>query len=96
MKHNGIADPEQLAMLVRVLETYCTNAGILSDSPEREHIALTLIALYERGIVDEGQLAASLPERNQPRRPSDGKRGQPAEGPDAANVTSTRTTIDRR
>lgn len=96
MKHNGIADPDQLAMLTRVLEIYCTQSGILADSPEREHIAATLIALYERGIADEEGLLASLPARNPPARRLDRTSAQPAVGSDAANVTSTKTTIDRR
>jgi hypothetical protein len=61
MKHNGIADPDQLSMLVRVLENYCSQAGILEHSPEREHIAATIMALYEGGMADEARLAAALP-----------------------------------
>lgn len=60
MKHNGIADPGQLAMLTRVLNAYCDQRGIFANSPEREHLAATLIALYEGGMTDEMQLAASL------------------------------------
>ncbi|MEQ1941259.1 hypothetical protein ABMA32_02420 [Mesorhizobium sp. VNQ89] len=96
MKHNGIADPDQLVMLAKVLEIYCTQAGILANSPEREQIAATIIALYERGISDEEQLIASLPARNSMGNGSDGKRAQPAVGSDVANVTSTKTAIDRR
>lgn len=61
MKHNGIADPDQLSMLVRVLDNYCSQAGLLLHSPEREHIAATIMALYEGGMTDEGRLAAALP-----------------------------------
>ncbi len=60
-EHNGIADPDQLAMLVRVLDNYCRQSGILPHSPEREHIAATIMALYEGGMTDEERLAAALP-----------------------------------
>lgn len=95
MKHSGIADPDQLAMLARVLEEYCAQSGILANSPEREHMAATLIALYERGIVEPERLIASLPVRNAPGSRSKGNHAQPG-GSDTANVTSTNTTIDRR
>jgi hypothetical protein len=96
MKHNGVADPDQLAMLTKVLEIYCTQSGILANSPEREHIAATLMALYERGIADEEKLVAALPARNPPVRWQAPTSAQPAAGSDVANVTSTKTTIDRR
>lgn len=93
MKHNGIADPGQLAMLTRVLNDYCGQRGILANSPEREHLAATLIALYESGVTDDIQLAASLSVQNPGRKLL---LGGSAQATDGAIITSTITDTVRR
>lgn len=60
MKYNGVADPNQLSMMKKVLQDFCSEAQIAEDSPDREHIATSIIALYESGVEDEEELARLL------------------------------------
>ena len=65
MGQAGIADPEQLSVLCKVLDGYCRRAGLVSNSPEREDIAHRILALYDLGIVTEDGLADALDGRLQ-------------------------------
>ena len=60
MGREGIADPQQLSILCKVLDGYCQRYGIGENSPERENIASKLLALYDLGIVTEDGLADAL------------------------------------
>ena len=56
MLFNGILDPEPVAMLRRILNTHCSQFGIISDD-QRTSVALSLLALYQNGITGEAELA---------------------------------------
>ena len=54
-----VAGPETVEMMARVLDAYCSHAGVVSHI-EREHIAVVVLALYETGIETEDGLLAEL------------------------------------
>lgn len=59
--------PEEVAMLVRVLDTHCGRYGI--HSPEgRESVALSLLMHFQRGVTDEDQLADIVAKEDHPDR----------------------------
>ena len=59
MSFNGIADPQQLAVLSSVLDAICLEAGIGLHSPEREDVAALVMRLYWDGCrtLDEFRAA---------------------------------------
>ena len=68
----GMANIRQLAMMARVMETYCTRFAIPDEAPEREYLALEVLILFDEGLRDEGALLAALM-RRRPRRALGGK-----------------------
>lgn len=59
MKFGAVAGPEHVAVMGRVLDTYCRHTGI-TNKIERENVAARIIALYEIGVVCEEELLAAL------------------------------------
>ena len=59
MKLGFIASPEQVTMMARVLEAYCTQAGN-TDRVERENVAARILALYKIGVCKEDELLTAL------------------------------------
>lgn len=55
----GIADSDELAVLAKVLNDHCARHRITKE-PEREAIALKIICLFRRGIIDPDRLSAEL------------------------------------
>ena len=60
MPFEGIANPEQLAVLTRVLDDHCRNIGLAEDHPEREALAHRVMALFNNGILDIEDLKQAL------------------------------------
>jgi hypothetical protein len=54
-----LASPEQVEMMVRVLDAYCNHAGIVSRA-EREHVAAIIFAHYQSGVETEDDLMFAL------------------------------------
>lgn len=54
------ADPEQLALIAKVLETYCLPRNIDRGSDVDEHLARRAICLYESGMRDPETMARTL------------------------------------
>ena len=46
----GVADPEQLAALGKLLEDYAKEMGISGDQEAREHLAQQILALFNDGV----------------------------------------------
>src|SRR5688572_13918999 len=79
MKFGTIANPQQVAVMARVVSAYCKHAGIEPGSAAREDIATKILALHEIGVRNENDLLSALivppsPERADDRRPG----GQPS------------------
>jgi hypothetical protein len=60
MPFSGIADPEQLAVLIATLDDICLDAGIEEQSPERKDTANLIAHLYRNGYHTAEQLKAAL------------------------------------
>ena len=60
MGRAGIADPEQLSILCKVLDEHCQRHGIGENSQTRANIASKLLAFYDLGIITEDGLADAL------------------------------------
>ena len=59
--HNrGSLRPTQIAMLRRVLEAACLNRQVDPDSGAGKELALTLLALFNAGMVNEGSLTDAV------------------------------------
>lgn len=54
-----VAGPGQLEILARAVSDYCANHKI-THIDEREQVALKVMSLYRRGIVDADRLSAEL------------------------------------
>lgn len=63
MRHEGIANPEQLSILSKVPDVYCQRAGIVADAPERTDIATRILLFYDLGLDTEDDLADALERR---------------------------------
>jgi hypothetical protein len=61
----GIANPKQLAMMVRVLDTYARAFGV-TDEGRREDLATEIVALFDHSYRDEGCLLEALVTREAP------------------------------
>ena len=59
MKFGGVASPEELAVMDRVLDAYCAQAGV-TNQVERENIAAEIVALFELGLPTEDDLRRAL------------------------------------
>lgn len=59
MKSGVIASPEEVEMMVHVLDAYCEYAGIV-DYVERENVAALILVHYARGIETEDGLMSAL------------------------------------
>ena len=60
MLPKGIAQPEQLAVLTKALQEYCTLARIDPGTLEFEDASRRMMDLHERGITDPEDLAAGM------------------------------------
>ena len=60
MIFNGFAHPEQLTVLTKVLDGYCRNHKIASNSPERADAGRMVMSLFERGRHTSKELSAAL------------------------------------
>ncbi|WP_349003730.1 hypothetical protein [Mesorhizobium sp. CN2-181] len=60
MRLNGIAGPEQLAVLTGVLDDFCRSNAIASNSEERDNVGRLLVSLAERGWQKADDLKAML------------------------------------
>ena len=60
MRHLGVANPQQLTLMCKVLDGYCRRSGVDSNSPERENIATRILGFYDLGIVTEDDLIDAL------------------------------------
>jgi hypothetical protein len=56
----GIANPEQLAVLTKMLDDHCRNIGLAEGHPEREALAHRVMALFNNGILDIEDLTQAL------------------------------------
>jgi hypothetical protein len=59
MKVWADASPYQVAVMARVLGTFCKQHGI-ANQPDRDKIAERIVALYESGVTREDELFAKL------------------------------------
>jgi len=55
----GIAEPDQIKMLARIVNDYCERHRIASIE-EREAVAIKIMCVFGRGIDDPDQLSAEL------------------------------------
>jgi hypothetical protein len=60
MRFNGIASPEQLALLHQIFDDCCRAAGIKPGDPDREILALRIMSLFESGLQTSEELMAAL------------------------------------
>ena len=58
--NRGNLRPSEIGMLRRVLGAACLNRRIDSDSEEANELALTLLALFNAGMVDERSLTDAV------------------------------------
>jgi hypothetical protein len=59
MPFTGIIDPEQLALLTKVLDSHCRAHGI-ADAETREQVAFRIVSLFGRGARTAEELVAAL------------------------------------
>ena len=59
MKVWADASPYQVAVMARVLGTFCKQHGI-ANQPDRDKIAERIVALYESGVTREDELLTLL------------------------------------
>ncbi|GLS30790.1 hypothetical protein GCM10007937_24980 [Mesorhizobium albiziae] len=64
MCFNGIASPEQLAVLHQIFDDRCRAAGIQPGDPDHEILALRIISLFESGVQTAEEIIAALDERS--------------------------------
>ena len=60
MSFDDHLDPEQLAILTKVLNDYCTEAGIPEGHPAWEHFGRRLKSLFQSGIHDPDELVSKM------------------------------------
>jgi hypothetical protein len=56
---SGVADSDELAVLAAALNDYCATHGIVGED-DREQIAIKIMCLFRRGIIDADELSAEL------------------------------------
>jgi len=59
---SGIATAEQLAMMARVLEVYCSTYGV-KNTVDRDSVAAHILELFDLGFQEEDVLLAELMNR---------------------------------
>jgi hypothetical protein len=62
MSIGGTADPQQLAILTRVLDERCKEIGLTKDDPEREALAYRVMTLFQQGVLSVDDLKRALSE----------------------------------
>lgn len=62
MSAYGIADSDDLARLAKALNAFCARNRI-TRAEDRDRIAIKLMCLFRRGVVDHDQLLAELTQR---------------------------------
>ena len=67
MLFRSVVQPDEITMLARVLNQHCEKHGIRSREG-REHVASSLLAMYDAGIADDRELAARLAREDDPDR----------------------------
>lgn len=60
MPFRGTADPKQLAMLKRVLEEHCVEAGIADGSMLKDGLAMRILYLFQNGVSNLEALKEAL------------------------------------
>jgi hypothetical protein len=60
MAYSGVVEPEQLAVLTAVVETYCRENGIDPTGNEREEVARLVMKLFCQGIATAEELRTVL------------------------------------
>lgn len=60
MFRNGYADSDQLSFLAKILDDYCTQAGLDARHPARLFLARRLLALQTSGEQDTTELSSAL------------------------------------
>jgi hypothetical protein len=60
MPLSGIFGPEQLAMLSKVLDDYCTECGIERASSDHEYVGYRLMSLFDSGARTAEELKSAL------------------------------------
>jgi hypothetical protein len=60
MPCSGVVEPEQLAILTAVVETYCEENGIDPAGDEREEVARLVMKLFCQGIATAEELRTVL------------------------------------
>lgn len=60
IQDRGLLTPRELATLQRVFDGACEAHRVMPDSTEAGEIALTLLALHNAGMQDEGELHAAV------------------------------------
>ncbi len=66
MPFRTVIEPEAIAMLTRVLDQHCGKFGIRT-AEGRESVAVSILALYQMGIGDPGEIARRLEEEDRPK-----------------------------
>jgi hypothetical protein len=59
MLSNGPTNSQQVIMLRKVLNDYCTEAGI-PEGPAKEHFSRRLMSLFQSGIVNPDDLKSKM------------------------------------
>ncbi|AZO09701.1 hypothetical protein EJ074_11765 [Mesorhizobium sp. M3A.F.Ca.ET.080.04.2.1] len=59
MSAYGVADADELAILTKALNDYCSKHRIVS-ADERERIAVKVMCLFKQGLIDPDLLSAEL------------------------------------
>jgi hypothetical protein len=62
MPSNRSGNPHELAMLTSSLEEFCSAQLIEPFTPDHEHAAMLVMALFNHGAKSEGALAIALAE----------------------------------
>jgi len=60
MSFDDHLDSEQLGTLAKVLNDYCTEAGIPEGHPAREHFGRHLMSLFQAGIHHPDELMSKM------------------------------------
>lgn len=55
----GVADSDELPILTKALNDYCAKYRIVREN-EREEIAMKVMWLFRRGVIDPDQLSEEL------------------------------------
>lgn len=67
MPFRSVLNPEDIAMLTKLLDDHCSKHGIRS-AEGRESVAASLLAHYQNSIVDERELRDTIEREDDPGR----------------------------